>query len=345
MTIRFLWIVFALLLSFAHAADYKLGRGYPLYADDTFSVNLGGHASVFVHDDGNLSTGLDQAGVILSGQIGPRFRFLGEVGSDNIYAYDFRQTKSEQTDLQLMRLFGEYRFSDAFQIKAGQFLTPIGIWNRTYIPALRWSAFTPYVAEKFFPKIIVGGAVEGRLFRDRSVGYSLFYHADGEYDTNDNNVPAKEFTGGEVRYHFGPQAKVGLPFGRFRSDSDKEICYFTGANFLFPFAGNEVASEFLYKDGKWTEMDGVENTWKDYAWYLQYVQHLNGPNYLSARFGQKVRFWSNTGVTWEDNNVVFGYIYRPKTALSIKAEYRHRERNSLLALQSDEGLLTFSVLF
>ena len=343
----FLWLMLIGAFSYVSAQEYRPGRGYRLYNDEMLQLNLGGHASVFYLAQGedNDSVGLDQAGVMLYGNITSRFRFLGEYGSDNIYTYRLDSGKSDSTDLQLMRLYGEYLFSDALHLKAGQFLTPIGIWNRTYIPALRWSAFTPYVAMRFFPKIIVGGALEGRVLDNRALGYSLFYHADGEYDTNENNVPAKEFVGGELRYHFGLRGKVALPFGRFRSDTAKEICLFTGANFLWPIGRNELSSEFLFKDGEWTDMGGFHNTWKDYAWYLQYVQHLLGSHYLSARLGQLVRFKSNTDMTWEDNNVVFGYIYRPQTALSIKAEYRHRERNNPFEIRSDEGLLTFSVLF
>lgn len=270
------WVICLGNLSLSAAEEYRIGRGYQLYADETFSLNLGGHASMFyeVADGGAGRAGLDQAGIMLYGDITSNFRFLAEYGSDDTYAYDLRAGTDDATDFQLMRLYGEYLFSDAVRVKGGQFLTPIGIWNRTYIPALRWSAFTPYVAQMFFPKIIVGGAVEGRLFKGRRVGYSLFYHADGEYDTNENNVPAKEFTGGEVRYHFGMRGKIGIPFGRFRSDSNREICYFTGANLLWPFSKNELSSEFLYKDGEWTEGSGMLTKWKDMAWYLQYVQHI-----------------------------------------------------------------------
>ncbi len=343
----FFGLLIVSLFTLVRADEYRLGRGYQLYGDETIQLNLGGHASLFytANSDENSSAGLDQVGVMLYGNITSGFRFLGEIGSDDSFAYDLKNGKSDSTDVQLMRLYGEYLFSDAVHLKGGQFLTPIGIWNKTYIPALRWSAFTPYVAKMFFPKIIVGGAVEGRLLGDRALGYSLFYHANGEYDTNENNVPAKEFVGGELRYHFGMRGKVAVPFGRFRSDSHKEICVFTGANFLWPIGLNELSSEFLYKDGEWTEADGFRNTWKDYAWYLQYVQHVTGSHYLSARFGQLVRFKSKTEMTWEDNNIVLGYIYRPKTALSVKAEYRHRERSSQFAQQNDEALLTFSVLF
>jgi len=343
-----LYILLTLIIfSTLQAQEYRLGRGYEVYSNETLSLNVGGHLDTYIHTSSemNSSVGINQAGLILSGEITPSFRFLGEAGSDDIYDYDVESTSSQSTDIQLMRLYGEYTFSDAFSLKAGQFLTPIGIWNRTYIPALRWSAFTPYVASGFFPKLIVGASANGRLLLDKSLSYSLFYHADGEYDTNKNNVPAKEFVGGEVRYNFGFRSKIALPFGRYKSESKKEICLFTGLNFTLPFNKNELSSEFIYKDGEWKDAKGNESDWKDYAWYLQYVQHVYKSSFVSARFGQKKRFDSKAVKNWEDNNIVLSYIYRPKTALSIKAEYRHRERSGTKVIQSDESLLSFSVLF
>lgn len=324
------------------ASPYRLGRGYDIMQSPTFSLNIGGHVDSYLHtqSDANSSVGIDQAGLILSGHITPAFLFLGEIGSDDIVDYDLQSHTSSTTDIQLMRLYGIYRFNDAFKLKVGQFLTPIGIWNRAYIPALRWSAFKPYVADGFFPKIIVGGSLEGELLVNKSLTYALFYHHDGEYDTNKNNVPAKEFAGGEIAYKPSFRTKLSLPFGRYKSNTKKEICLFSGLNFILPVGKNELSSEFIYKDGKWKD-----SRWKDYAWYLQYIQNLTGPHYLGARFGQKKRFDAKIVKEWEDNNIVASYIYRPTSAFSIKAEYRHRERSGTKVIQSDESLISISVLF
>lgn len=346
--VRILFTLTLIVMPWLMAQEYALGRGATLYATDEMRIKLGAHASLFYHlasKEQNSSVGLDQAGVMLYGKLTPSLRFLGEIGSDDIYSYDLQRSNAQSTPLQLMRLYGDYLFTDALQLKGGQFLTPIGIWNNTYIPALRWSAFTPYVATRFFPKIIVGAALHGRAFKNNAFEYALFYHANGEYDTNKNNVPAQEFVGAELRFHFNTTGKIALPFGRFRSNSYKEICLFTGLNFILPLGKSELSSEFLYKDGKWNEPGLFMNEWKDYAWYAQYVQHVMQSHYISIRYGQKVRFASKNSITWEDNNGVVGYIYRPYTALSYKLEYRKRVRTGQGAINSDEGLATFSVLF
>jgi len=327
------------------AQEYKLGRGYEFYNQDNLSLNIGAHADMNYHTvDDEQSVQLGQAGAMVFGEYNSKFRFLAEIGSDDIFTYSFMHS-SKSTDLQLMRLYGEYLYSDALEIKIGQFLTPIGIWNRAYIPVLRWSSFTPYVAQGFFPKIIAGASLNGSLTDERSVSYSIFYHVDGEHDTNQNNIRAKEFLGGEVRYHFSPLAKIAIPFGRFRSDSSKEICVFYGANLIIPFDKNELSSEFLYKDGEWTNQMGITDKWQDTAWYVQYVQHIYKNSYLSVRYGEVERLRSNSGIKWNDVNNVFGYIYRPKTAFSVKLEYRHRKRDGLNPINTDESLLSFSVLF
>lgn len=340
-----LLLLLSLLLSGLNADDYKLGRGYEWYNNDTLSLNISGHFDTYWHtsSETNNSVGLDQAGLILSGNITPKLSFLVEGGSDDIIDYDLTSGESQSTDIQFMRAYAVYRFYDALSLKAGLFLSPIGIWNRTYIPALRWSNFTPYVAKGFFPKIIAGVEASGYVFQDRSFSYSLFYHKEGEYDTNKNNVVADEFVGGEVRYHFGLRSKVAIPFGRYRSETSKEICLFTGMNILLPFNKNEFSAEMIYKDGEWTWDNGKTTTWKDYAWYLQYVQHLYEKHFAALRVGQSGRFDSMQN--WDDKNVVLSYIYKPQTSLSIKAEYRHREISRTNSISSDESLLSFSVLF
>ena len=335
----FLWITTTLF-----AFDYQSGRGMNLFENETLSLNLGGHIDTYYKNSSetNRSIGLDQAGVFLFGTITPSISFLIEAGSDDIIDYDLKSKTSTQTDLRIMRAYAAYRFDDALSLKAGVFLTPIGIWNRTYIPALRWSNFTPYVAKGFFPKIIAGGDISGSVLNDRSLSYSLFYHQGGEYDTNKNNVIANEFVGGEVRYHFNTRSKIALPFGRYRSNTSEEICLFTGVNALWFFDKNELSSEFIFKDGEWIWENGNTSTWMDYAWYVQYVQHLYETHFLALRAGQSARI--NSMHNRDELNVVLGYIYKPKRSLSLKAEYRHSKR-SMGDASGDEGLVSFSVLF
>ena len=338
----YLIYIFITIFSILYAQEYRLGRGYNVINEPTFEVNVGGHIDTYMYNssDKNSSLGINQAGLILSTEIASNLRFLLEIGSDDIYDYDVVSTQSKSTDIQLMRLYGEYLFDDVVSLKLGQFLTPMGLWNRIYIPALRWSAFTPYVASGFFPKLIVGGSIQGHLLESKKVSYSLFYHADGEYDTNKNNVPASEFAGGEVRYHFDLRSKIALMAGRYKSKTKEEICIFGGVNARLTWNKNLFSSEFIYKDGMWEN-----KAWKDYAWYLQYVQHLYKAHYLVARFGQEKRFSTTIVKEWEDNNAIVGYVYRPQTALSIKLEYRHRERSGTKVIQSDESMLSFAVLF
>jgi len=342
-----IYFLLLLVLSTLDAQDYKLGRGYEVYGDDKLSLTVGAHIDINVNakSDGNESAKIGQSGVLLFGNYTSKFRFLAELGSDEAYRYTMDEATSDSTDFKLSRLYGEYLFSDSFELKAGRFLTPIGIWNKTYIPALRWSNFTPFVAKGFFPKIIDGASMNGTLLPTRDISYSLFYHIEGESDNNDNNINAKEFAGGEIRYHFSPMAKIAIPFGRYRSDSSTEIVHFTGLNFILPFNKNELSLESLYKDGEWTDANAYTNKWKDYAWYLQYVQHVYKASYLCIRYEEERRVNSSIGVSWNDKATVLGYIYRPVTSFSTKLEFRHREKSGENSFKNDEALVSFSVLF
>ena len=328
-----------------YADSYRLGRGYDIYTNDSIQLNLGGHIDAYIYNSESTSLGINQAGLLLSANIKQKFHFLTEIGSDDIYDYNFESKTSQSTNIQIMRLFATYDYMDALQFKIGIFLTPIGIYNPAYIPALRWSAFSPYVASGFFPKIIAGASINGKLRDEKDISYSIFYHHKGEYDTNKNNVIAKEFAGAEFRYHFGLKSKIAFNLGRYRSDDKKEICLFSGINFQIPFSKNEFSGELIYKDGQWQQQDGLLQEWKGYAFYTQYVQHIYKKNYLTFRYGQKKRFDVKIVKEWQDSNIVLGYVYRPQTALSYKVEYRHRERTGTIEVNSDEAMLSFGVIF
>lgn len=341
---RIISVLFILVLNIS-ASEYRLGRGYEVYKDDSLYLNLGAHLNInYYNSKSGNNVELGQSGLILFGEYTPKFNFLLEIGSDSLYTHD-SEISNETTDFHVMRMYGEYLHSDAVEIKVGKFLTPLGIWNRAYIPALRWSGFTPYIANDFFPKIIVGFSLNGSLTENRSFSYSVFSHIDGEHDTNENNLIANEFFGGELRYHLSPLAKISLPFGRYRSDKSKEICIVGGVNILIPFNKNEFSSEFLYKDGEWTNSSSFLETWKDTAWYAQYVQHIYKDSYLSFRYGEKNRKYSSKHINWNDTNSVVGYIYKPNSALNVKVEYRHSDRDGWKPIVSNEVLVSLSVIF
>ncbi|MBT5933839.1 hypothetical protein [Sulfurimonas sp.] len=321
------------------AEDYKLGRGLSLYSANDLELTLGGHLSIKAKNDEN-SIGIENAALMFYGSYTKYFSFLAEYGNENLYLYE--DNKNNYEELEVHRLYGDIHLDEALNVKLGRFLTPIGIYNPTYINALRWTNIRPLVTLEFFPDIITGAQLHGQIGTDFE--YSLFTQLQDKEESSISKIPVSEFSGGEVRYLFGLNSKVALNYGQYKSNTFKEVCKFGGANTLVEFDNDELSVEILYKKGEWTDLSNNMTSWNDLSWYTQYVHNLTGPHYLAARVGQKIREGNGVG-SWDERNGVVGYIYRPLSALSYKAEYRHFVRTGAKAFTSDQVHLSFSVLF
>lgn len=310
------------------------------------SITFGGHFNVYAHSSSEYpdEIGVSQFGLMAYGQITSRIRYLAEVGAEDPVKYHDADGEAEDNNIILNRLFAEYTVNEAFNIKAGQFLTPIGLYNPTYIGALRWTSVTPFVAQGFFPKIIAGVDVNGRFGENLNYEYDLFYHIDGEHDQNPNAVRASEFAGAEVRYVFPSEGKIGIPLGRFRSDSSMEICRFAGVNFIQPFGASHLSGELLRKTGSWDLGGSIgEQHWDELAWYLQYVHAFKPSHFATLRYGYNNR--TETG-WYTDRRIVAGYVYRPRHGLSLKAEYSYYAKEIYTEELKDHSLyLSAGVLF
>ena len=339
-------IIFVLLSFSLFAQEYKLGRGLSLYEANGLELILGGHLSLQAHsdhpDNNNTqnSVSIENVGVMMYGSYTQYFSFLLEYGNEDLYGYQNSDSFSQNPEFR--RFYADFHLHDTANIKLGRFLTPIGIYNPTYINALRWSNIRPLVAQEFFPDIITGAQVHGTI--TSRVEYSVFTQLQDNEAVSVSHLPISEFTGGELRYLFGTNSRFAVNYGQFRSDTFKEICTFGGANALVELGDNEFSTELLYKKGKWRNPNAQVKWWDDFSWYTQYVQNIVEDHYLTFRVGQKIRTSSDVE-SWNESNGIVGYVYRPNSALSYKLEYRHLERTGLKAYKTDEAYLSFSVLF
>ena len=339
-------MIFILLCVPLFAQEYKLGRGLSLYEGNDLELILGGHLSLQAQSDHpnnndiQNSMGIENAGVMMYGSYTQYFSFLVEYGNEDLYRY--QNSKSYSQGPEFRRFYADFHLYDALNIKLGRFLTPIGIYNPTYINALRWSNIRPLVAQEFFPDIITGAQVHGTIAS--SVSYTVFTQLQDDEEVSISHLPISEFTGGELQYLFGTNSRLAINYGKFRSDTFREICTFGGANALIELGENEFSTELLYKKGKWSNPEAKINWWNDFSWYTQYVQNIVEDHYLTFRVGQKIRKSADVE-SWNESNGILGYVYRPNSALSYKVEYRHLERTGIKAYKTDEAHLSFSVLF
>ncbi len=338
-----LWLSLSLLVL---AENYTLGRGVTLYQTEQFNITAGGHFSADVqsvnpdNDTAQNSIGIENMALMLYGSYSDMLSFLVEYGNEDLYRYTNNEGDSQSPEFR--RFYVEAHLNDVLNLKLGRFLTPIGIYNPTYINALRWSNIRPLVAQEVFPDIITGAQLHGLV--GEHFEYAIFTQLEDDETSSISSVPISEFTGAELRYLFGVNSRVAINYGHYKSDTVREICTFGGVNTLVPLGENEFTAEALYKDGTWTTGGGETTRWNDFSWYAQYVQNIREKHYATLRLGQKIRDGFGVG-SWNESNGVLGYVYRPSTALSYKLEYRHFQRTGQGAYITDDFHLSFSVLF
>jgi hypothetical protein len=325
---------FILLFSNSHQDNsYELGRGYTITASDEQSLHIAGHISTVLSFTENEPQKLssESLGLMLYGDLSSSTCYLIEYGGDDLLVT--QDDKHSSKKVIRNRLYIEQELGEEISLKIGQFLTPIGIWNPTYISALRSSINTPFVADDFFPKIITGLGISGKM--GESSGYSLFYHTDKETDQNKAHIRARDFMGGELFYEFGLKGRIALPFGKYKSFSSKDESLFSGVNVLLPIGVDELSFEYLYMDKVWKE-----RSWIVQAGYVQYLKKVAKNHFINMRAGIKHHLHK-----FQDDNVVMGYMFRPKRSSALKLELRHHSLRAKTDEKSNDFSLSYSVLF
>jgi hypothetical protein len=128
--------------------------------------------------------GVGNLNLYLDGQLGPRVRSLAEIrftylpsGGQGTTVPDYAQQLASTTwgGIVIERAWVEYAFSDLVTVRAGQFLTPYGIWNVDHGSPTTIAVQKPEIASaQLFPERQVGLEAYGsRYLGDARLGYHL----------------------------------------------------------------------------------------------------------------------------------------------------------------------------
>lgn len=334
-----IFYIFLLLSTIVYA--YDLGRGVKLIDSPEATLNLGGHLSLDYSNYSEFNTSqkqelnLQDIGVMAYGTVGNQFSYLAEIGNDNSFSYSIDKDTMHTEDLELKRLYGEYAFNDAFKLKLGRFLTPIGIWNPIYINALRDTTIRPFVATAYYPDIITGIQASGFMDEAQSFEYVIFKQLKAEEKTSVSKIPTTQFIGTELRYNFDLASRIALVAGQYDSTAIKEEVNLFGLNTQIMLDEDEVTAEYLHKDSQWKE-----DKWQEISWYLQYVKALEEEHVAVLRVGQRKHL-----KRWDSYEFLLGHNYKPLPTLSIKTEGRYIKRTGMNAFDSNQLFISVSVLF
>ena len=162
------------------------------FADTSYSKVLGGGMSPAGYDVSSTingapqhwSFGVGNLNLYLDGQLGARVRSLAEVrftylpsGTQGTTVPDYAQQLATASwgGIVIERAWVEYAFSDLVTVRAGQFLTPYGIWNVDHGSPTTIAVQKPEITSaQLFPERQVGVEAYGsRYLGDKRLGYHL----------------------------------------------------------------------------------------------------------------------------------------------------------------------------
>ena len=120
--------------------------------DKDFSIGGYSSAALQVEPGGHANAELSQISLILSKNVNERLQLFGEVELE--YPLTWHSGNSVKTDdsrLDVERLYADYGYSSQLNIRAGRFLSPIGIWNLVHAAPLVWTTVRPAATRELFP--------------------------------------------------------------------------------------------------------------------------------------------------------------------------------------------------
>ena len=190
------------------------------FADASYDRYLYGSSSAWAYSfPPNGAFAVGNLNLFLDGQLSTRARSLIEIrysylpgGSSGLVSdYTLSNSKTTWGGIVIERAWVEYAFSDLFTVRAGQFLTPYGVWNVDHGSVTLIDVFPPYViTQQIFPSAQQGVEMYGsRQLGKVRVGYNATVSTGRmQSATNDwvgGNAP---YTSNDHRLAYGGHAFV-----------------------------------------------------------------------------------------------------------------------------------------
>ena len=273
------------------SGQYQLGKGLQL-GDSGFW--LGGYSTLRVDSLKNIpwSAQLSDLSLFVGWQKG-HWRFFSEFElGDGLVLGNGQGLTTHLGYFDLERLYVDYLFDDAFKLRVGKFLTPIGRWNQIHADPLVWTTSKPVILDDAFAMHVTGGMVYGNFeVMDKLWSY-VFYGGGGNQldfvppaDSSDDNF--RDTTGFRLFHESPGQIQIGLSYAHyakvFRHPGEKNLL---GCDFFWTRKHYEVSGEFIYRFGTGTAKgkDIAPKRYDLWGLYLQGVVPLIGDLYAVARY-------------------------------------------------------------
>ncbi len=315
---------------------YTLGAGLPLGSS---GVRLGGYATTEFENptDAQAAWTFDDLSLFVFGDIGSRARFFVEAEETQFLTIDSSGV-AFHNNADLERFYVDYLHADAFKVRVGKFLTPVGTWNEIHPDPLTWTVSRPVASYATFPAFTTGVQAFGTwAAAARDVDYNVFVQHNEALDNSTGDRHTERLLGGRVRVRQGP-IEIGVPLVHYTERDTRDVVTFSGADLLARARRLEVRGETTA--GRVRSEDGTSRT--EYAAYLQGLVAMTDRVFVVAR-----QEWGHSREDTTYTATSAGLLFRPLPAMSLKLEVQKRS-GRFLPTETSTGnrlLTSFGVLF
>ncbi|TAN49615.1 MAG: hypothetical protein EPN21_11295 [Methylococcaceae bacterium] len=295
-------------------AGYHLGRGFPVA---NTGLTLGGYTNleVVAPHGGGAHFELSDLSLFLTWQAGERWRFFSEVELENgLEVAEEQGFTTGEASLRLERLYGDYSFAEALNVRLGKYLTPVSRWNLIHADPLVWTTSRPVVTERIFSQHATGAMLFGDTpLLGHELEYQLFTSVLDDPAPRPRDADFDKAYGLRAAYGDPGHSQLGFSYTDIRSNYP-----FVPEYHLFGMDGfwsrerYELSGEFFYR-----RADGKIPTQDVWGLYAQAVFPLSQRLYFIAR--QEVyqgEFSDQPAQLW-----IGGLAYKPVPPVVFKLEY------------------------
>jgi len=317
-------------------APYRLGQGitYPY-----LGLNIGGYISVRYEDikDRDWSIGARDLSLFFSENLSNRWQLFSELEIGQALDISPNSVSERDSEIDLERLYADYRATKEATFRFGKFLTPMGHWNQIHADPLVWTVDRPLTTAAAFARHATGAMVYGSFSAlHNDWDYNLFIDESDLLDPAQQKelafedggagiTPHNAFeraAGGRVSYHFlNDSATIGASFLRYEMYDLQERKDLYGLDALWSVNRMEFSGEWIYR----TSLGSLESS--EHGGFVQAVLPLTEHLYF---IGRQERYKAAVLAATATINSA-GLTYRPHPAIAVKLEYRGGNHNELLA--------------
>ncbi len=312
------------------AEPYTLGQGYQV----NDMVNVGGYfSSEFAKKGAQETITLDDVAVMAYGDIDPMLSYMAELEAVGFYSHNMTTgVETGDRKFHIERLYGDLWLSDAYNIRFGKQITPVGYWNKEPINVLRDSSSNPLYSVLLFPKFLTGIDINGFIPGAEGAKYHLFGQNNRDLDPGYINIPNTHFFGLSVEKELPSDWTAGGSIGDYITAVGNQHTRYVQVNAKYDDATWQMMAEGLVAKSEYDDTSS-DNT---LSGYVQGMYRYNPQHAVITR----VEHFTDHHRQYEDNIAVVGYSYRPLYPVSLKGEYQWH------SLEHENRILfSFSVLF